>query len=291
MRPVLTADETRRLDRLALASAHTVAAAGARQSRARGMGLEFEDYRPYHAGDDPRTIDWMVAARLQQLVVRVFRAEGHLRLHLLLDVSRSMAVGSPDKLRTAARAAAALAYIAGARRDAAGLATFDDRIRTHIVPDHGKAHLMRVLAAVDAARTVGRTDANAALTAYAAAMRGPGQAVVLSDFLAPELPVDGLKHLAHRGLAPVVMQVLASEDLDPGITGPTEIADAEDPASARLTNPDGARSYQAAVRAHAAALEDACRRHGWPYLRITTATTFPAWLAASTHAGLLTVHG
>jgi uncharacterized protein (DUF58 family) len=288
---ILSADDTRRLDRLALASAHTVASAGARQSRARGAGLEFEDYRPYHPGDDPRTIDWTVAARQAQLVVRVFRAEGHLRLHLLLDVSRSMGIGTPTKLLTAARAAAALAYVAGARRDAAGLATFDDRIRTHLAPDHGKAHLLRVLAAADAARTIGRTDANAALTTYAAAMRGPGQAVVLSDFLASELPIDGLKHLAHRGLAPVVMQVLATEDLDPAIAGPTEIADAEDPARARLTDPDGARGYQRAVRAHAAAMEDACRRHGWPYLHLTTDTPFPDWLAASTAAGLLTVHG
>jgi len=288
---LLSADETRSLDRLALASAHTAAASGARRSRTRGAGLEFEDYRPYHPGDDPRTVDWTVAARLQQLVVRVFRAEGHLRLHLLVDISRSMTVGAPTKLRVAARTAAALAYVAGARRDAVGLATFDDRIRTHLAPDHGKAHLMRVMTAADAARAVGRGDANAALMAYAAAMRGPGQAVVLSDFLAQDLPIDGLTHLAHRGLAPVVMHVLASEDLDPGVTAPLEIADAEDPTRAQMTDPDGARQYERAVRTHVASLETLCRQHGWPYLRLTTATPFPEMLAASVQAGLLTVHG
>ncbi len=288
---LLSADDTRRLDRLTLASAHTMAAAGARQSRARGPGLEFEDYRPYHGGDDPRTIDWMVAARLQQLVVRVFRAEGHLRLHLLLDVSRSMTVGTPGKLHTAARLAAALAYVAAARRDAVGLATFDDRIRAHITPGHGKAHLMRVLSAAESARAVSRTDADTALTAYASAVRGPGQAVILSDLLGPQLPLDGLRRLAWRGLAPVVVQVLAQEDLDPGVDAPVEIVDAENPAEARHTDPDGARGYQQAVRAHVSATVAACRTHGWPYLQITNGLSLSEMLSVSTQAGLLAVHG
>lgn len=292
MRPVLlTADDTRRLDRLALASTHTAAAAGWRQSRARGAGLEFEDYRPYHAGDDPRTIDWTIAARLQQLVVRVFRAEGQLRLHLLMDVSRSMLLGTPPKLNIASRTAAALAYVASARRDAVGFATFDDRIRTHIPPDHGRAHLMRVVTAAESSRALGRSQADAALTAYASAMRGPGLAVVLSDLLGAELPLDGLRHLAHRGLSPVVMHVLATDDLDPGLTAPVEIVDAEDPARSRLAGAEDARVYQAAVRAHVAETEAACRRHGWPYLRITTAMSFGDTLAASMRAGLLAVHG
>lgn len=288
---LLTADDTRRLDRLALASAHTTAAAGARQSRARGPGLEFEDYRPYHAGDDPRSIDWTVAARLQQLVVRVFRAEGHLRLHCLLDVSRSMTIGTPSKLRTAARLAAAFAYVAAERRDAVGLATFDDRIRTHLVPGHGKAHLMRVLSTAESARALSRTDADAALTAYASAMRGPGQAVILSDFLGQPLPLDGLRRLSWRGLAPVILQVLADEDLAPAVDGPAEIADAENPTEARHTDATGAHGYQLAVRAHVSAMADACRRHGWPYLQITTGMSFPEMLSASTQAGLLAVHG
>jgi uncharacterized protein (DUF58 family) len=289
---LLTADDTRRLDRLTLASGRTAPGPGARQSRARGFGLEFEDYRPYQAGDDPRAIDWTVEARLRQLVVRVFRAEGHMRLHLLLDVSRSMTVGTPAKLTAAARVASALAYVGVERRDAVGLATFDDRIRMRIAPATGKAHLLRVLALTEGARAVGRSSPDRAFTTYAAAERGPGLAVILSDMLVPALPLEGLRVLACRGLTPVIVQVLADEDLDPHLSGPVDLADAEDPAAApRHADPDAARRYMTAVGMHVRALMEACTSNGWPYLRVTTGMAFPQVLAASVNAGLLAVHG
>lgn len=289
---LLTSDDTRRLDRLALATGRATPAPGSRQSRARGFGLEFEDYRPYQAGDDPRAIDWTVEARLRQLVVRVFRAEGHVRLHLLLDVSRSMTVGRPAKLTAAARVAAALAYVGIERRDAVGFATFDDRIRMRVAPASGKAHLMRVLAMAEGTGALGRSNMDRALGAYAAAEHGPGLAVILSDVLDPELPVSALRQLACRGLTPVIVQVLADEDLDPGIGDPVDVTDAEDQAGA-ARHADGvtARGYVTAVRSHVAALTGACASNGWPYLRVTTGMAFPQVLAASVTAGLLTVHG
>src|SRR3977135_3167513 len=128
---MLSAHEVRQLEHLTLAHGSAQSAAGSRHARPRGHGLEFRDYRHYQPGDDPRVIDWNVHARLGQLVVRVFRAEGQLRLHLLVDTSASMSVGAPSKLACAARLAAALAYVAVERRDAVGLATFDEEIRTH----------------------------------------------------------------------------------------------------------------------------------------------------------------
>src|SRR6476469_10637513 len=95
---MLSADEARQLDRLALGSSSPAAAAssGLRNARARGAGLEFHDFRHYQPGDDLRSIDWNFEAGLRQLVVRVFRAEGQLQLHLLVDISQSMTTGSPD---------------------------------------------------------------------------------------------------------------------------------------------------------------------------------------------------
>ena len=92
---MLAPDEARLLDCLALGSGGAAAlasAAGVRRARTRGAGLEFHEYRHYQAGDDPRLIDWTVEARLDQLVVRVPRAEGDLRLHVLVDTSGSMSV-------------------------------------------------------------------------------------------------------------------------------------------------------------------------------------------------------
>src|SRR5690606_8903933 len=95
---------------------------GARRVRARGADLEFHEYRPYQSGDDPRSIDWNVEARLDHLVVRVSRAQGHVPLHVLVDVSASMGVGAVPKLDLARKVAAACLYVAIARRDPAGVA-------------------------------------------------------------------------------------------------------------------------------------------------------------------------
>ena len=105
--------------------------------------------RPYQAGDDPRAIDWTVHARLRELVVRVSRVDAHLRVHLLLDTSGSMSAGTPDKLSCARRVTAALGYIALRRRDAVGIATFDDTVRRYVAPASGKPQLFRIFEALE----------------------------------------------------------------------------------------------------------------------------------------------
>src|SRR5436309_160127 len=132
---MLSSEEARQLDRFVMAPSAAPAAAhasGARLANARGFGLEFHDFRPYRLGDDPRRIDWNICARLDQLVVRQFRADAHLRLHLLVDTSSSMGVGLPDKLSCAKKVAALLAYVAVRERDAVGLSSFAERTRKHV---------------------------------------------------------------------------------------------------------------------------------------------------------------
>ena len=107
---MLSVQESRQLDRLSIraaSSASPAAATSLRQAAAAGHGLDFYDFRHYEPGDDPRRIDWTIAARHRQLVVRQFRAEGHVRLHLLVDVSRSMTLGAPSKRDCAVKLAAA----------------------------------------------------------------------------------------------------------------------------------------------------------------------------------------
>ena len=146
-RPCFRPTKPGHLDRLTLAASAPACIPrrqGLRDARVRGGGLEFQDYRHYQPGDDLRFIDWTVDARLRQLVVRVFSAEGRLQLHLLVDISRSMTAGVPDKLQCAKKLAAALCYIAVARRDAAGVATFDDTVRSYVGPAAGRAQIFKV---------------------------------------------------------------------------------------------------------------------------------------------------
>ncbi len=288
---MLSADEARLLDRLILSptsASPSGAASGLRRTASRGVGVEFQDYRHYEPGDDPRLIDWTVEARLRQLVVRVSRAEGHLRLYLLLDVSRSMTIGSPEKLRCATKLAAALCYIAIARRDAVALATFDETIRQHLPLGAGRVQLSRVFEMLGAATGSGGSAIDRALMAYGAAVRGPGVAVVLSDFFQEGSDLQGLRYLLHRGITPVVVQVLAPEELDPDITEETALTDIENSgAPGFVIDASAMRGYHERLALLSQRLLDFCAANRLPYVPIRSSDPFDHLLHACEQASLI----
>lgn len=292
---MLSADEARLLDRLALGSSwHSAAttASGLRHTRTRGAGIEFQDFRHYQPGDDPRSIDWTVEARLQQLVVRISRADGHLRLHLLVDISRSMAAGSPDKFAAARKIAAALCYIAVERRDAVGVATFSDTVTSHLPPAAGRPQIFRIFETLSAATCGGRSRIDRALIDYAGAVRGGGLAVVISDFYQASGTLEGLKYLLYRGLTPAVVQVVAPEELRPDISDEIDLVDIEDPtAPAVRADASTVAAYRANMERSSAELGDFCARNGLSWLRVESSMAFEDLLHACMKAGLLSASG
>src|SRR3954453_20459098 len=83
-----------------------------RKTNRSASGVEFAEHRPYVAGDDFRFLDWKVFARSDRLLLKQFEEEADLGVHLLIDVSASMAQGDGRKLDHARRVAAALGYVA-----------------------------------------------------------------------------------------------------------------------------------------------------------------------------------
>ena len=288
---MLTVQEVRLLERLALSDGVTHAAPGARHAPARGQGLEFRDHRHYLPGDDPRLIDWTIEARLRQLVVRQFRAEGLLRLSLLLDTSASMGVGTPAKLTHAVKVASAIAYVAVQRRDGLGLATFDEGLRTFRPTAVGRHQLFRVLEELQTARAAGVTRFDDALLAFGSVVRGPGLVVILSDFFDVQEPLSGLHFLLHRGLVPALVRVVADEDLDPDPDEEAELLDAEDHSlKPVLTDPSVIREYRRRVAAQSRLLEQFCRERRLPWVELRSGATFDTTIAACQQAGLFWLH-
>ena len=286
---MLSAADVRLLDGLTLAAGVgeiMPSAAGLRRARARGAGIEFHEYRHYEPGDDPRSIDWTVEARLDQLVVRVSRAEGELRLHVLIDVSRSMSVGTPDKLSCAGRVAAALGYVAVERRDLVGLATFDDNVATCTPPASGRTQLFRVLALLQSLRVAGTSDIDQALLQYGAGVRGPGIVAVISDFLETGAGLQGLRYLLHRGLTPAVIQVTADEEWNPAFEDVVELMDVEAPESKIVVDASMIRSYRERLDAHCGELRTFCLSHGLAFVQVDAAASFNTLVANLKTAGL-----
>jgi uncharacterized protein (DUF58 family) len=291
---MLSADDARLLDGLALGAANVgsvASASGLRRARTRGVGVEFHEYRHYQPGDDPRSIDWTVEARLDQLVVRVSRAEGDLRLHLLIDVSESMSIGTPSKLSCATKLAAALSYVAIERRDAAGMATFGEGVRTFLAPAAGRGQLFRMLDALGSMTTQGRTSMDDALLHYGAAVRGPGLVVVVSDFFEPGAGLQGLRYLLHRGLTPAVVQVIAPEEWDPPVGDATEIVDVEDPARRLVVNAAMLLEYRSRLEQHVTELRTFCLTHRLPCVLLDSSASFKSQLAQLEASGIFAAVG
>jgi uncharacterized protein (DUF58 family) len=288
---LLTQDDALLLDRLALGDRGigvSPAPNGVRRARTRGAGSEFHGYRPYQPGDDLRGIDWTVEARLRQLVVRVPRAEGHLRLHVLVDISGSMGLGTPSKLTCATHAAAALCYVAVGHRDAAGVAAFRDRITTGLPPAEGRGQLLRALEMLERFTPAGVSDIDGALEHYAAAAPGPGVAAVLSDFFQPGGGLQGLQSLLSRGLVPAVVQIVAPEEIAPDLPEDTELIDVEDASfSSLVVDGTAIDAYRARLAEHEALLREFCGTHGCPWARIRSDMSFRELLWALEASGIL----
>lgn len=162
---------------------------GGYRSAFRGVGIEFEESRPYVPGDDVRFLDGAVMARTGLPYVKRFREERDQTVHLAVDVSASMAFGSRgETARTkgalAARVASLLSVAALRAGDRVGLHTFDERVRDELRPGRGGGQVWEVLRHLSRASGApgGATGLGASLARVRATARRRGLIFVLSDF-------------------------------------------------------------------------------------------------------------
>lgn len=113
----------------------------------KGRGMEFSEVREYQIGDDIRTIDWNVSARMGHPYVKVFEEERELTVMLLVDVSSSGNFGTVEQMKgeIATEICALLAFSAIKNNDKVGLIVFTDRIEKFVPPKKGKTHVLRVV--------------------------------------------------------------------------------------------------------------------------------------------------
>src|SRR5215210_3464257 len=124
---------------------------GLHRSPRRGFSVEFAEHRMYQAGDELRYVDWKILGRNDRLYVKQFEEETNLRAMIVFDISRSMAwSGSPGsvlpKLDYAQRLIAAIALVLIRQRDATGLITFDEDVRSVMPPRARLSHWHQLLA-------------------------------------------------------------------------------------------------------------------------------------------------
>jgi len=120
---------------------------GAYHSHFKGRGMAFSEVRAYSYGDDVRSIDWKVTARLREPFIKVFEEERELTMMIVLDVSGSSQFGWSDgtKREVAAEMAAVLAFSAIKNNDKVGLLLFSEQVELFVPPAKGKSHILRII--------------------------------------------------------------------------------------------------------------------------------------------------
>lgn len=254
--------------------------AGLHRSPRRGFSAEFAEHRMYQPGDDVRHVDWKILGRNDRLYVKQFEEETNLRAMVVCDASRSMAwTGSPGtvlpKLAYAQRLIAALSLVLLRQRDATGLITFDDDIRSVLPPRVRLSHWRQLLETLGSLEAGQGTAAEPALRRVVQQLRRRGLVVFVSDLLLDRaLALKALRFLRHRGHQVIVLHVM--DPAEATLAGPAE-ARFEDPESrvAVVLRPrDWAGAYRDTVRSVVAEWRLDCRRHGIAYHHITTDTPY-----------------
>jgi uncharacterized protein (DUF58 family) len=229
---------------------------GTYTSSFKGQGLAFREVRPYQPGDDVRTIDWNVSARMNEAFVKVFVEEREMTVMLVVDMSPSERFGTQraPKARVASEVSALLAFSAIRNNDRVGLILASSQVDRVVAPKKGEKHVMRVVREIlgfqpemklpDKTRNkkgeplLGPgTDLKAALEALVGVARRKSIAFVVSDFYAQGYERALALAAAKHDVVPVVLVDPRDRDLpDVGLatfedleSGETIVVDTSDP--------------------------------------------------------------
>jgi uncharacterized protein (DUF58 family) len=166
----------------------------------KGQGMEFAEVREYQPGDEVRSIDWNVTARMRRPFVKRYVEERELTVMLAVDLSGSGRFGTTRQLKAemATELAAVLAMSAVRNNDRVGAVLFTDRIEHVVRPRKGRRHALRLLRDILAFEPDGTGTSVAGAADYLNKLLSHHAIIfVVSDFLDPELELP-LKRLAQR---------------------------------------------------------------------------------------------
>ena len=203
---------------------------GHHRSPYHGFSVEFAEHRAYGSGDEIRHIDWRLYGKTDRLYVKRYEEETNLRSHLILDTSRSMQYTSSEvtKLQYGNYLVAALSYLMINQQDAAGLAQFDDKLRSFIHPKSTPSHLNTLLSHLDDETAGNDTQIEPVLHKMAERIKKRGLVVLISDlFDDPENIMSGLKHFRHNKQEVIVFHILDRKELDFDFNSRTKFLDME----------------------------------------------------------------
>ncbi len=225
----------------------------------KGTGMAFEEVRAYQPGDDIRSIDWNVTARMGQPFVKRYIEERELTVMLAVDTSGSQQFGTRAQLKreVAAELAAVLAFSAISNNDRVGLVQFTDRVEHFLPPRKGTRHVLRLIRDVLFRQPKRRgTSLREGLDYLNRVLRRRAVVFLLSDFLDRDYERAFRRTARRHDLVAMRIADPREEELPP--VGLVELEDAE--SGRRLLLDTGNRSVREAFRIDAAGRREGVRQ-------------------------------
>jgi len=202
--------------------------AGEYHSAFKGLGMTFSEVRAYQYGDEVRSIDWNVTARMGQPYVKVFEEERELTAMLLIDVSGSRDFGTVSKMKKNifTEAAATLAFSTIQNNDKVGVIFFSDKIEKFIPPQKGRKHVLHIIREmIDFQPESNKTDIAGALRYFTNVIRKRSTAFLISDFIDENFEKE--LQIANRKHDIIAMQVYDVRETELPDVGLIKLKDAE----------------------------------------------------------------
>ncbi len=196
----------------------------------KGRGMEFDEVRPYQPGDEVRTIDWKVTARIGEPFVKRYVEERELTVMLLVDASASGQFGTANRFKReiAAELAAVLAFSAISNNDKVGVLIFTDRIELFISPRKGRRHVLRLIRDVLAFEPIGhRTDLKLGLDTINHLLKRRSIVFLISDFLIPPESYSSALQICNRRHDCIAITLSDQRELEWPNVGLIALEDAE----------------------------------------------------------------
>ena len=247
-----------------------------RRTKQLGGGIEFADHREYTPGDDLRYLDWNVYARYGDLLLKRFQEEEDLHVYILLDASKSMDCGTPNKFDYARRIAAALAYIALADLDRVSIMAYADQPLDVLPLTRGKDRVLSILRFLENLKTKGEaTDLNSVAKSLVNRAQRTGLVVIISDLYDQAGFRSGVDLLRHRRFEPHVIQIHTAEEANPTFLGDIELDEIETGQRRKITITERKlKQYQQLFREFLATIETYCKTYSLSCTRSTTDLPF-----------------
>jgi uncharacterized protein (DUF58 family) len=249
---------------------------GIHRSRSKGFSVEFEEHREYSPGDEIRRIDWKALGKFDRYFIKETEDETNLRATLLLDGSASMDYASNGitKFEYASILTASLAYLILKQQDAAGVATFSDRIDAFIPPRAKRGYIFEILRALEAHRPSGETSTGKILQEIAGKMNRRGLIILVSDLLDDsEAILNGLRLFRFSGHDVIVFHVMDSAEIELPFDGNILFEDSEQPNLRVIADPQTIRqTYHGVVQEFIDHMRKECHANTIDYQLVSTST-------------------